>query len=398
MEFRIDELLNGFEDQSVQIRIIEYTSADRIKELTMKKIKQDHPEGRRRRSGRNPFTVVLAAVLVFALTASVFAAFSIHRKQQQQLRESLKIDENNVTSYVEYPEPEASLPADAAEGLPVGENEKREHTVTLLSAIRDDSFQRVYVNVSPVTREEALEATANACFGYSLGDTNKGGFANIPFDRSLITEEDVILVHDEKLGIAYETLDPEKLQSLQMAYSYDEGSQTLMLTCSIAESDLPENEPTVLHILKLNSNYGAEKDLGTVSLMPTALEMREILFDRPIELYNDVLKESCRVAGVQMYPTGVAWMVELNNAAKLYGDGALSQEEQSALMSWLDCIDVPLGEAVLTFEDGSEFITGTILTSLYENGRVMHRASWQTTIDIHAVSSIRIAGETREMK
>jgi len=104
------------------------------------------------------------------------------------------------------------------------------------------------------------------------------------------------------------------------------------------------------------------------------------------------------VAGVQMYPTGVAWMVELNNAAKLYGDGALSQEEQSALMSWLDCIDVPLGEAVLTFEDGSEFITGTILTSLYENGRVMHRASWQTTIDIHAVSSIRIAGETREMK
>ena len=92
MEFRIDELLDGFEDQSVQIQTVEYTSADRIKELTMNKIKQDHAERNRRRGARKLVTVMLAAVLVFALTAGAFAAFSIHQKRQQQLREDLKID------------------------------------------------------------------------------------------------------------------------------------------------------------------------------------------------------------------------------------------------------------------------------------------------------------------
>ncbi len=74
----------------------------------------------------------------------------------------------------------------------------------------------------------------------------------------------------------------------------------------------------------------------------------------------------------------------------------MTEAEKKELLSWIMCIDEPLCGAALIFPDGSEFATGTIISSPYENGVVMNRASWQTTtIDIHNIAAARIGEETR---
>lgn len=48
-------------------------------------------------------TVLIAAVISIFFAASAFAiGYSIHLRRQQELRERMDIDENNVASYVEY--------------------------------------------------------------------------------------------------------------------------------------------------------------------------------------------------------------------------------------------------------------------------------------------------------
>ncbi len=60
-------------------------------------------------SVRNAFkkriiTFALVAALILALGTLAYAiGLSIHRQRQEELREHLQIDENQVTDYVEYP-------------------------------------------------------------------------------------------------------------------------------------------------------------------------------------------------------------------------------------------------------------------------------------------------------
>ena len=160
MEYKIDDLLDEYLDQSVPMETIAYTSANTIKEMTMKKIRNENTQPRRK-GHKKLFTVALAATLVFALSITAFAAYSIHLQRQEALRNALQIKQNNVTGYVEYDESDT-------EG------------VTLLSAIHDGEFQRVYVNVSPVTEEEARSGMATDAFRFSTDGGKSGGIATIP--------------------------------------------------------------------------------------------------------------------------------------------------------------------------------------------------------------------------
>ena len=376
MEFRIDELLDGFEDQSVQLQSAEYTSADRIKELTMEKIKRNYTVENRRRGARKLFTVMLAAALVLALSAGVFAAFSIHQKRQQQLRGHLKIDENHVASYVEYEEPEETPQR----------TETVSKTVTLVSAIRENNLQRVYVTLSPISREEALEATADEVIGYSVDGGISGNFASIPYDVERQS--------------SFDTFGPEQrreLQQLKMEYSYDEETQSLLLACSIHDDDLPESGILTLDILRING-FRFEEVYGSVALELTALETRSIFFAVPIELYNDNLKKSCRVAGLELTPTSAAFLLEIEDGELLFSPKAhMTDEEREILLSWISCIDEPLCSASVMFADGSEFATGTIVTSPYKNGYVRYETGWESpAIDLNAVTAVRIGDEVRE--
>ncbi len=48
-------------------------------------------------------TFALAAALMLALGITAYAIWSIHAARQQELKADLKIEENQVTDYVEYP-------------------------------------------------------------------------------------------------------------------------------------------------------------------------------------------------------------------------------------------------------------------------------------------------------
>ena len=369
MEFRIDELLDGFEEQEIRFQTADYTSPDRIKELTMKRIKQDHAEGIPRRGARKLLTVMLAATLVFALTAGAFAAFSIHQKRQQQLRESLRIEENQVESYVEYDEPQGETPPTKPEGK----------TVTLVSAMQNQNFQQVFVTLSPVSRDEALEAAAGEVIGYSVDGGISGSYMEIPYDTNL------------------QPKDPQELRDLRMAYSYDEQTQTLLLACKFSTEDIPEDEPVTLEVLRIDG-FRFEEVYGSVSFELTELETRRIVFDTPVALHNGDLDKWALVAGVELTPTSAAYLVEIEGGESLFSPrDHMTEEEREILMSWILCTDEPLCGAAVVFDDGSEFATGSIVSSPYEDGYVRHETSWNVpTIDIHAVTAVRIGDEVRE--
>ena len=93
-------------------------------------------------------TLALAAALILALGVTAYAiGVSIYRQRQEELREQLQIDENQVTDYVEYPvveEPEKA----PVEG------------VTLLSSMNDGEFQRFWVVIgTPTPRTSCTPST-----------------------------------------------------------------------------------------------------------------------------------------------------------------------------------------------------------------------------------------------
>lgn len=360
MEYRIDDLLDEYLDETVPMETMAYTSANTIKEMTMKKIRNENNLPRRK-GHKRMFTMALAAALVFALSITAFAVYNIHQQQQEELRSMLQVDENHVSSYVEYD-------AKGTEG------------VTLLSAIHDGDFQRVYVNISPVTEEEARSGLATGAFRFSTDGGNSGGIAEVPFDPERLS------------GDSFQTKNPELMQELMMDYSYDKETQTLTLECNVWE-DAPSGSIN-LTIMRFNDAGEKVHTYGTVTFTPTVAEMRDIRFAQPVELYNETLQESCRVIGVRLTPTSAAWLVEIENAQELYsGNNNLTAEQREAQVSWLSCTDV-LSSAALIMDNGTEFKPGIIVADPYENGMVMPTTSWTTTIDINAVTAVRIQDQT----
>lgn len=375
MEYRIDDLLDEYLDDSVPFETMSYTSANTIKEMTMKKINPKHNTSRPTRHKRI-FTIALAAALVFALSISAVAAFNIHQQRQEALRNLLQTDEHNVESYVEYE-------ADNIKGI------------TLLSTIHDGEFQKVYVNISPVTEEEARNGLATDAFRFSTDGGKSGGVASIPFDTNRLNEVPMVNVNNELDGKTFQTRDPEGIKKLMMDYSYDKENQTLTLECNIWKEAL--NDTTNLTILRFNEADEIVHNYGTVTFTPTNAETREIRFVEPVELYNEELQDSCRVIGIRLTPISAAWMVEIENAQDLFGDKALSAEQQKVQLSWLNCTDV-LSSAALMMADGSEFKPGIIVRDPYENGMILPTTSWTIAIDINAVTGAHIGNQTVSCK
>jgi len=375
MEYRIDELLDDYMDQSVPMETLAYTSADTIKEMTMKKIRNENAQPHRK-GYKKLFTVALAAALVFALSITAFAAYSLHQQRQEALRNALQIEQNNVTGYVEYDETDAD-------------------GVTLLSAINDGSFQKVYVNISPVSEEEARSGLQTDAFRFSTDGGKSGGTANIPFDQTRLDEVPMVDVYNELDGTTFRSKDPEGLKKLMMDYSYDKETQTLTLECNIWKDALSSSVD--LTVLRFNEAGEPVHNYGTVTFTPTNTQLREIRFAQPVELYNEALQESCRVIGVRLTPLSAAWLVEIEDAQALFGSKNLTQAQQEKQLSWLNCTDI-LSSAALVMADGSEWKTGIILADPYENGLVTPTTSWSTTININDVTAVQIHNQTVSCK
>ena len=159
---------------------------------------QESPERIVHMKKKRIVTLALAAALILALSVAAYAVWSIHTERQQELKADLKIEENNVSSYMEY-----TAPDEQASGL------------VLLSSVNDGQEQHVYVNISPVTKEEAARFPADVRFVWNVAGTEIGGFAGpqLPVGLSLSGED--------------------AIREAVLENAYDEESQTMTLQCYI---------------------------------------------------------------------------------------------------------------------------------------------------------------------
>ena len=298
-------------------------------------------------------TFALAAALVLALGITAYAVWSIHAARQQELKADLKIEESNVSSYTEYAVPD-----------------EEENGLVLLSSVNDGLEQHVYVNISPVTKEEASQFPAEARFAWSVEGTEIGGFAGpqLPVGLSLSGEE--------------------AIRNAVLENAYDEESQTMTLQCYVdvklieeAMAELgTENAPLLVHMIV---GEDEPKTFGPVSFSLTEKQSRYFDFGRAV--YHDAeLDKDIEIVGLELTPFSAVWKVSYVGAADFHKPGA----DQAAYAPWSILEDKVCIETKLVFSDGSEFSTGGALTTPYENGAVNQFCGWGSAINIDDVQRI----------
>ena len=302
-------------------------------------------------------SIALAAALILALGTAAYAAWSIHTARQQELKADLNIEESNVNSYVEY-----VIPDDQEGGL------------TLLSSVNDGEMQRVYVNVSPVSEEEAAGFADDRTFSWSFEGTDVGGFAgpSIPSGVTLYGDDEI------REGI--------------LKYSYDKETQTLTLRCLIedmfierASAALGTDElPLMVHM-----SGGAEelRTFGPATFTPT--EERTRYFDFGPAVYRDAeLDRDIEIVGLELTPFAAVWKVSYEDAQLCHSPGA----DPSVCEPWSILEDRVCIETLLYFSDGSSFSTGGALTCPYKDGVVELHCSWGAAIDLDDIQKIVLNG------
>lgn len=340
----------------------ELFAPETIKEMTLMKIHSEQNDRPVRRTGRRVSrTMLIAAAAACLLTVAALAeGVSIHRQRQEAIRAELKVDENNVRTYKEYDVSEA------------------EEGVALLSAVRGGTFQYVYVDIAPVSAEEA--ASGEELFWFSVDGGDTWGAAE-PYGGG-----------------------PESC--------YDAQTRTLTLWCSIPGGDLRRGEPVelMLKAFRLPAADGetgevpdeAEPELihdyGSVVFYPTDTESRIVRFETPVAFENPQTGGTGRVLGVEIYPTGLTWLVEHDGAEDIYGGWTEERGDRDAwyamMVSWVNAVDETMEGAVITFADGSVFTPGAGERGDYEDGIVRRYATFRRPIDINAAASVTINGRT----
>lgn len=285
-------------------------------------------------------TIALAAALALALGITAFAAWSIHSERQQELRTELKIDENNVSSYVEY-----DVSDEPAGGL------------VLLSAVNDGQTQRVYVNVSPVSEEEASDPKGTEPFPVyivSIDGTEFGGSAQ--------------------------------------KYAYDKETQTLTLECFLDVSHLKKaaaelGTDAVPLSVQIITGIDAYRSFGPISFMMTGRQLR--VFDFGSALYHDPeTDKDIEIVGLDLAPFGAVWKVHYEGDAEMQ---TLKFDDWEAYKPWCDLEENVCKEAKIIFSDGTEFSIGGSQYNYYEDGAVHLWNSWKlSAINIDDVQRIVI--------
>ncbi len=298
-------------------------------------------------------TFALAAALMLAVGITAYAIWNIHAARQQELKSDLKIEESNVSSYTEY-----DVPDEQAIGL------------VLLSSVNDGEEQRVYLNISPVTEEEAEAFPDKVRFAWSIVGTEIGGNAapQLPGGMSLS-------------GV-------DEIRDAVLKNAYDAETQTMTLQCFMdvsflekAAADLgTESIPLQIHMI-IGENE--PKTFGPVSLSLTEAQSR--YFDFGHAVYHDAeLDKDIEIVGLELTPFSAVWRVNYEGAAGFHKPGA----DQAAYAPWSILEDKVCIETKIVFSDGSEFSTGGALTTPYENGTVNQFCGWGSAIDIDDVQRI----------
>lgn len=388
MDRRISEIFSYGEDMVFWEQEGEF-EAKEIKALTLRRINS-------RRHGRTPRlsgALLAAAIAISLLTVSALAVdISVNARRREQLRQSLKISQNHVDSYTEFPLPSETVSAAEAPGI------------VLLSAIKDSEFETVYVSISPIEEEDMLleERIAWTVDGVSFGNV-------LPvYDRSKLDYTEPVT--DQYTGVTFYQPDPEQLRKVILE-NYDAETKSGLfefgLLCSSDEYDI--NEPLEITFQKRRFNIDTfeisdVENLGTIRLEPIDQSCLSIRFPEPVTFENSETGGKGCILGADIYPTGVNWIIKHEGMEDIYyldGDSPkLSGEELISLQSsWCNAIDKALSDASIQYSDGSSVeISAGVIKLDYDGERIKCPISLSKTVDLTRISSLTVLGQTINIK
>ena len=321
----------------------------------------------------------LAAALILGLGTIAYAiGLSIHRLRQEELREHLQIDENQVTDYVEYPV------AEDPEKAPV-------EGVTLLSTMNDGEFQRVWVVINGVTPEmiERLESSEQVDW-----------------------EGQALPANGHRYCFIYATIDGENyfeaMNPLRFRDGYDSGSQTLTTECAIPLLELEQTPKAVLRFVMAetidyemdHSEVELLRELGSVEVEHTGQAVRVVWFPEPVTFENGAYGNG-EFLGAEISASRVSWLIRHDGVSQMYNrhefaDDAERQAYLELERSWLAAIEGVERTAVLHFADGNSREVGLPLSSSQPEGGIVKDicSIGPGTININQLDSITIGGMT----
>ena len=346
MEYKISELMELIEEDTVRLERRNDVSPQKIKETVMNKIHSENKTSRpSRRWGR---TLLIAAIISLIFALSAFAiGYSIHRQRQQELREKYHVDQTGTDSYVEYP-----LPEDGDEAAGDGVEDIR---VTPLSAVSYANTVDIYFNISPID------------FRYVIPDEE---CIELSWDGEHWVYAEPVYSDLAPSGISYADITQEHVL-------YDAQTRTATMHCYIHPSRFWESGDAELTVRL----FPDDVLIGRFTVEAPELETRLCLFDTPLEFSPEGYDGTGRVLGIELSATGVWFLVEMEDFS------LMDRDENTA---WIRAAD-QVTRGTLHMADGSDFSApGCDSIQKYENGIAYFYCNWQDTIDIHAVTAITI--------
>lgn len=305
-------------------------------------------------------TLLIAAVISVFFAVTAFAVgYGINRQRQQELREQLQIDENRVEEYTEYPLPEETGEEAPSEG---------EMTVTLLSSISGMEFDKVYFNVSPMEPDSARDVY------YFLGVSHDGGKTYI--NMSSLWENG------------------------QQVYDAETKTATFEYLISHAGSDQASRDIIVGYCPDALDEDAEIQQLGSFTLDLPEVRIRTCMFENPIEFSCEALGKTGRLLGVELYSSGITWLLEHEDSDRLYyySKGLSFKELSPEDQEWIRSAEAPWANTIsavtmgtLHMADGSDIKPRSAESGAYQDGIVKRYGSFAlSTIDPDDVISITL--------
>ena len=359
MEYKISELMELIEEDTVRLERWNDVSPQKIKETVMNKIHSENKTSSTpRRWGR---TLLIAAIISLFFAVSAFAiGYSINRQRQQELREQLQIDENHVGGYQEYYLPEESEVAVKPSDGKI--------CAALLSSISGAELDYVYINVYPC-EDSILDGGSAFVVSYN------GGYS---WSAAEPVSRDGELIYDEESKALTLRCPHFNSKSTEMILGFSKGYYT-------------QNMEHPVEISRFNLDF-------------SQLETRTCIFETPIDFFCEELGKMGCVVGVELSSTGITWLVEHEDAELIYNIdiSALNSDELSQVQSlqgpWARTIDGFL-HGSLHMADGSIMEVYGGESKIYEDGVLRCISQFpMSTIDINAVVSVTIGDTTLELR
>ena len=358
-------------------------------------------------------TVLIAAILMALIAATAYAIVSIHQQRQQELRESLKIEENQVAGYLEFEEVPTLEETTT-------ESEEKAPSAQMISTFRNGEFVDIYFSISPITREEAWDAIGweqkNAIYviasnSRELDDayrkigkgTEKGLYGRFPVLPPIQVDE---------------YLRPQGTREEMLEKYYDADTQSLMLKTAflLSYEAVDWSKPVYMNvkIIELASlassfdepieEYRARYDpvcVGDYGTVPVTISETEFLmadFSRKgILVEAPSADKVLQVLGVKIYASEVEWQVTHEDVDLIFNlprdDDEAFRKGYELLLEWLTIYDQVLDGSALIMKDGTQIKLSPSESTPYENGVVTLYSHLGSTINLRKVTAISIMGQ-----